>query len=172
MTQKFFLFFGLLLSLAAPWVLVFYVVYIVVILDNLIVTISMYSISYREFIGKYFLLGISLDDEVVSTIYGNLYWETLIKAGAAGLGSAAIPAYFGYEYSIAHKTALEFSGIEKEGYPKSAEAQNSYYETFDRVQERQFIGTLRRLHSGEKPGLPPIKVQKTGTNIPAAPDTE
>ena len=172
MTQKFFLFFGLLLSLAAPWVLVFYVVYIAVILDNLIVTISMYSISYREFTGKYFLLGISLDDEVVSTIYGNPYLETLIKAGAAGLGSAAVPAYLGYEYSIANRTALDFSGIEKEGYPKSAEAQDLYYATFDRVQDRQLIETLRRLYSGEKAGLPPIKVQKTGTNIPPATDTE
>jgi hypothetical protein len=68
--QKFFLFFGLGLSLVAPWVLIFYVVYIAVILDNLLVALSMYSISYRKFIGKYFLLGISLTDEIVNTIYG------------------------------------------------------------------------------------------------------
>ena len=91
------------------------------------------------------------------------------------MGSAAIPAYFGYEYSIAHKAALEFSGIEKEGFPKSPEAQKLYYETFDRFQERQLIGTMRRLHSGEKPGVPQIEVPKTGTsgtNIPAIPETE
>ena len=70
------------------------------------------------------------------------------------MGSAAIPAYFGYEYSIAHKAACEFSGIEKEGFPKSPEAQGVYYETFDCFQERRLLGRIARIYKSDKPAGP------------------
>jgi hypothetical protein len=62
---------------------------------------------------------------------------------------------------------LDFSGIEKEGFPKPPEAQGVYHETFDCFQERQLIGALRRTYLGEKPGL-----LKTGLPKADTPETE
>jgi len=100
-TLKGFLFFGLLLSVYHPFFAIFYIIYIFILIDSLILILAITeSVNFNNFMSVHFFLNHPFNKETILAIWGNPISATATKV----LGALAPFGILGAEEAyIAHE---------------------------------------------------------------------